>query len=101
VRRSLFNLLTLLSLLLAATTVTVWLWSDTRNDFLMLKTAPSYARWPGLKWVQIHAGSSWTFDLHDKAVPSVYAGRPPSRMKDEGWKGEMLPLRPSSFCLHP
>lgn len=60
VRRSLFNLLTLLSLLLCGVAVALWFRSQSRIDTIMVRTAPSYVRWPDLKWVVVRTYDSST-----------------------------------------
>jgi hypothetical protein len=79
VRRKLFNLLTLLSLMSCLIAVALWLRSGSRIDTITIRTAPSYARWPGTKWVVIRTYNGWVVSLHQKVRPHVDGGPPPWR----------------------
>ena len=74
-RRSLFNLLTLLSLLLLLFAVVLWLRSG-GNDVIILRTARSYSGWPNVKRIVIRPYDGWVVSFHHKFVPLVDAGPP-------------------------
>jgi hypothetical protein len=71
VRRSLFNLLALLSLLWCAVAVALWLRSASRTDLVTIRTAPSYGWWPGVKWVVIDTSDGCVVSLYQKVRPTV------------------------------
>ena len=78
-RRFLCNLLTLLSLLLCVLSVVLWVRSRNGIDTVMVRTAPSYARGPGVKWVAVRTHDGWVVSLYRKVVPEVDGGSPPWR----------------------
>jgi hypothetical protein len=79
VRRFLLNLATLLSLLVLGLAVVLWWRAGSGTDTIMIRTAPSYARWPGLKWIVIRTYDGWVISFHRKIVPDVEVGSPPWR----------------------
>ena len=78
--RRLFILPALLSTLLLAATVTLWLRSrNGGNDTLTFRTARAYVDGPALKWVVVETYDGLVLSLQLKIVPSVYGVTPPWR----------------------
>ena len=70
-RRSLFNLLTLLSLLLLLVAVALWARLGSRSDEIVIRTAPSYTWWPRTKWVVVWPYDGWVISFYQKVRPHV------------------------------
>ena len=76
-RRTLFHVVTLLSLSLCVLAAVLW-WRSSRGtvDTIIVRAWPSYARGPDVKWVVIRPYDGWVVSLHRKIVPALDAGSP-------------------------
>ena len=70
-RRFLFNALSLLSLLLLALALALWVRALSQVDVIAVRTAPSYAHWPPVKRVVLSTRGGWVLSFHRKIVPGT------------------------------
>ena len=77
--RALHTLVTAVCLLLLVAVAALWVRSARRTDVFTLRTARSYAGWPGAKWLVLRDFDGLVFEAHVKSMPVVEVGSPPWR----------------------